>query len=320
MAQNGWKSKAKYAIGSRLDLTRRACYTIRLNTLQGTTVMAARDNIITLDYDPALVEQRAATVATETDEEILIRLKEKFEDLKDLTRAIKQGKLRAAVVSGPPGVGKSHGVEEVLQKDDLFNTIAGRTPKYEIVSGAMSALGLYAKLWRYADRGNVIVFDDCDSVLQDELSLNILKAALDSKKRRYISWNTDSRLLRTEGIPDRFEFSAGCMFITNIKFEHIRSRKLKDHLEAIKSRCFYIDLEMDTKREQLLRIGQIVGEGMLNEYEFEETDQADILDFIHANADSLLELSLRMVLKIADLKKTFPTRWQNRARSLCFRR
>ena len=320
MAQNGWKSKAKYAIGSRLDPTRRACYTIRLNTLQGTTVMAARDNIITLDYDPALVEQRAATVATETDEEILIRLKEKFEDLKDLTRAIKQGKLRAAVVSGPPGVGKSHGVEEVLQKDDLFNTIAGRTPKYEIVSGAMSALGLYAKLWRYADRGNVIVFDDCDSVLQDELSLNILKAALDSKKRRYISWNTDSRLLRTEGIPDRFEFSAGCMFITNIKFEHIRSRKLKDHLEAIKSRCFYIDLEMDTKREQLLRIGQIVGEGMLNEYEFEETDQADILDFIHANADSLLELSLRMVLKIADLKKTFPTRWQNRARSLCFRR
>ena len=282
--------------------------------------MAARDNIITLDYDPALVEQRAATVATETDQEILIRLKEKFEDLKDLTRAIKQGKLRAAVVSGPPGVGKSHGVEEVLQKDDLFNTIAGRTPKYEIVSGAMSALGLYAKLWRYADQGNVIVFDDCDSVLQDELSLNILKAALDSKKRRYISWNTDSRLLRTEGIPDRFEFSAGCMFITNIKFEHIRSRKLKDHLEAIKSRCFYIDLEMDTKREQLLRIGQIVGEGMLNEYEFEETDQADILDFIHANADSLLELSLRMVLKIADLKKTFPTRWQNRARSLCFRR
>ena len=282
--------------------------------------MAAKDNIITLDYDPELVEQRTQQVSTETDEEIMARLKEKFEDLKDLTRAIKQGKLRAAVVSGPPGVGKSHGVEEVLQKDDLFNTIAGRQPKYEIVSGAMSALGLYAKLFRYADRGNVIVFDDCDSVLQDELSLNILKAALDSKKRRYINWNTDSRLLRTEGIPDRFEFSAGCMFITNIKFEHIRSKKLKDHLEAIKSRCFYIDLEMDTKREQLLRIRQIVNEGMLQEYEFEEQEKTEIIDFINRNADSLLELSLRMVLKIADLKRTFPQRWQNKVQSLCFRR
>jgi len=282
--------------------------------------MAAKDNIITLDYDPELVRKREELIREETDEQIIERLRDRFEDLKDLTRAIKQGKLRAAVVSGPPGVGKSHGVEEVLQKDDLFTTLANRPPKYEIVSGAMSALGLYAKLFRYADRGNVIVFDDCDSVLQDELSLNILKAALDSKKRRYINWNTDSRLLRTEGIPDRFEFSAGCMFITNIKFEHIRSKKLKDHLEAIKSRCLYIDLEMDTKREQLLRIRQIVNEGMLQEYMFEESEKAEILDFIYANQDSLLELSLRMVLKIADLKKAFPDSWQRKAKVTCLKR
>lgn len=282
--------------------------------------MRPKDNIITLDYDPGLVAERERIVAEETDEAILRRLQERFQDLRDLTQAIKKGLLRAAVVSGPPGVGKSHGVEAVLQKEDLFTTLAGRPPKYEIVSGAMSALGLYAKLFEYADKGNVLVFDDCDSVLQDELSLNILKAALDSKKRRYINWNTDSRLLRTEGIPDRFEFAAGCIFITNIKFEHIRSKKLKDHLEAIKSRCFYIDLEMDTAREQLLRIQQIVSEGMLQEYQFEESEKAEIVEFIRENQNQLLELSLRMVLKIADLKRAFPDSWQRKAQTTCLKK
>jgi hypothetical protein len=284
--------------------------------------MAAKDNIITLDYDQDSVARRAAMVEQETDEEIMARLKERFEVLKDMTQAIKRGNIRAMVVSGPPGVGKSHGVEEVLQKDGLFDTLGERPAKYEIVSGAMSALGLYAKLFKFSNKGNVVVFDDCDSVLQDELSLNILKAALDSKKRRYISWNTDSRLLRTEGIPDRFEFCAGAIFITNIKFEHIRSKKLKDHLEAIESRCMYIDLEMDTVREKLVRIKQMVGEGMLSSepYEFDQAAQTEVLDFIHTNSERLLELSLRMVLKVADLRKTFPTSWQAKARTTCMKR
>ena len=83
----------------------------------------------------------------------------------------------------------------------------------------MSAIGLYTKLYEYSDKGNVVVFDDCDSVLLDDLALNILKAALDTSKKRRISWNTDSTYLRKEGIPDSFEFNAGAIFITNIKFE-----------------------------------------------------------------------------------------------------
>jgi hypothetical protein len=184
----------------------------------------------------------------------------------------------------------------------------------------MSSLGLYAKLFQFKDRGNVVVFDDCDSVFFDDLSLNILKAALDSSKRRWISWNTDSRLLRTEGIPDRFEFCAGAVFITNIKFEHVRSKKLRDHLDALESRCHYIDLQMDTTREKLLRIRQIVNDGMLQEYEFEQHEKAEIVDFVADNADRIRELSLRMVLKIADLRKSFPDAWQSVARTTCMRR
>jgi hypothetical protein len=274
-----------------------------------------------LEFDQEKIRANEMAVNRETDEEILTRLGERFEILTEMTKAVKSGDVRAMIVSGPPGVGKSFGVEEVLSKDDLFNALGERKPRYEIVKGAMSALGLYAKLYEFSDAKNVIVFDDCDSVLMDELSLNILKGALDSSKKRYIAWNTDSRLLRSEGIPDRFEFKGAAIFITNIKFEHVRSKKLRDHLDALESRCHYIDLQMDTNREKILRIKQVVNEaGMLDHLDFEQIQKDEVVNFIVANQDKLRELSLRMVLKVADLRKSFPNSWTAMAKTTCMRR
>ena len=261
-------------------------------------------------------------VLTETDDEIKARLRERFSILDDMTKAVKKGAVRAMIVSGPPGVGKSFGVEAVLGKHDLMANIAGneKLKKYEVVKGAMSALGLYSKLYQYSDAKNILVFDDCDSVLLDDLSLNIIKAALDSGSKRMIHWNTDSHMLRREGVPDSFEFKGGAIFITNIKFENVRSKKLKDHLEALESRCHYLDLTIDTEREKVLRIKQIVEDGMLDKYEFEPGAQAELLEYIDTNKKKLRELSLRMVLKLADLRKGFPDRWQSVAAMTCMRR
>ncbi len=282
---------------------------------------SSKGEVISFDFDHEAVKAREAEVNKETDEEILARLGERFEILTEMTKAVKSGEVRAMIVSGPPGVGKSFGVEEVLSKDDLFDKLGQRKPRYEIVKGAMSALGLYAKLYEFSDPKSVLVFDDCDSVLLDELSLNILKGALDSSKKRTIAWNTDSRLLRSEGIPDKFEFKGAAIFITNIKFEHVRSKKLKDHLDALESRCHYIDLQMDTNREKILRIKQVVAEcGMLDHYEFEPVVKDEVVNFIVDNQNILRELSLRMVLKVADLRKSFPTSWKAMAKTTCMRR
>jgi hypothetical protein len=204
-------------------------------------------------------------------------------------------------------------VEKVLGKHGLMADIANdeKLKKYEIVKGAMSAIGLYSKLYEFSAEKNILVFDDCDSVLLDDLSLNILKAALDTSKKRTISWNTDSRLLRSEGVPNSFEFKGGAIFITNINFQNIKSKKLQDHLAALESRCHYIDLTIHTEREKMLRIKQIVGDGMLNEYDFSEAQTTAIIEFIDANKKRLRELSLRTVLKTADLMRSFPgDKWQ----------
>ena len=275
-------------------------------------------NAMHLSLEQAAVQKNL----TETDDEIKTRLRERFDILDEMTRAVKKGDVRAMIVTGPPGVGKSFGVETVLAKHDVFATVAQneKLKKYEVVKGAMSAIGLYKKLYEFQDKKCILVFDDCDSVLLDDLSLNILKAALDSGKKRMIHWNTDSRLLRSEGVPNSFEFKGGAIFITNIKFENVKSKKLKDHLEALESRCHYLDLTIDTEREKVLRIKQIVEDGMLNEYEFKPWDVDELLDFIDNNKKKLRELSLRMVLKLADLKKSFPDRWTRVAEVSCMRR
>ena len=261
-------------------------------------------------------------VSKETDAEIIERLRERFEILEDMTRAVKKGDVRAMIVSGPPGVGKSFGVEKVLGKHEMMANIANdsKLKKFEIVKGAMSAIGLYKKLYEYSDRKCVLVFDDCDSVLLDDVALNILKAALDSSKKRTISWNTDARSLSQEGVPNQFEFSGGAIFITNIKFENVRSKKLQDHLAALESRCHYLDLTIDTDREKLLRIKQIVNDGMLDEYEFTEEDKQEVIEFVYANAKRMRELSLRMVLKVADLRKSMPSTWKRVAELSCMKK
>lgn len=271
------------------------------------------------EADYALTK-KSTTVREETDEETIERLRERFQILEDMTRACKKGDVRAMIVTGPPGVGKSFGVEKVLGKHDMIATLSEKAPKYQVVKGAMSAIGLYCKLFNYADKDNVLVFDDCDSILQEDLSLNILKAALDSKKTRRIHWNTDSFKLRNEGVPDSFEFKGSAIFITNIKFENVKSKKMRDHLAAIESRCHYIDLTIDSEREKMLRIKQIVGDGMLKAHMLDDETHERVVDFIDINKKNLRELSLRTVLKVADLAKAFPDNWEAMAENTVLQR
>lgn len=287
------------------------------------TAKSSKGTTNSLEQDTSVLRAKEAELAQVTDDEIMERLRNRFEILEDMTRAVKKGDVRAMIVTGPPGVGKSFGVEKVLSKHDVFADVAQneKLKKYEVVKGAMSAIGLYSKLYEYSDKKSILVFDDCDSVLLDDLSLNILKAALDSSKKRMIHWNTDSRLLRSEGVPNSFEFKGGAIFITNIKFDHVKSKKLKDHLEALESRCHYLDLTIDTEREKILRIRQVVAEcGMLDDYEFSDVDKLMLIDFIDENKKKLRELSLRMVLKLADLKKSMPSNWRAVAEVTCMRR
>jgi hypothetical protein len=223
-------------------------------------------------------------------------------------------------VSGPPGVGKSFGVEQEIDKATMFDKLAGKRLRAEVVKGSATPIGLYQTLYKYSDANCVVVFDDCDSILLDDVALNLLKGALDSGKKRKISWLSESSTLRREGIPDSFEFKGSVIFITNLKFETMKSQKLRDHLDALQSRCHYLDLTLDTMRDKILRIKQIAKDGVLfKDYEFETETQDAIFEFMEKNQNRLREMSLRMALKIADLRKLSEGNWKRLAETTCMK-
>jgi len=259
-------------------------------------------------------------VPVETDEEVMARIGERFDILDQMTKATIAGDVRAMIVVGPPGVGKSYGVEKQLEHSGLFDKLSGRKIKYEVIKGAMTPIGLYCTLYKHSDRNNVLVFDDCDSVFQDDLSLNILKAALDSGKKRRIYWNSDSAMLRREGVPDMFDFKGACIFITNLQFQNLKSKKLQDHLEALQSRCHFLDLTLNTMRDRFLRIKQIYKKGELfADYDFTQEQGDEVIEFMEQNQSKLREMSLRMALKIADLTKVSETNWKALAATTCMK-
>ena len=256
--------------------------------------------------------QPQVVVSNETDEEIDLKLRDRFSVLGDLADAAIDGGIRAMIVSGPAGLGKSFTVEQALASSDAPHCI---------VKGFVRATGLYKKLWQYRHPGNVLVFDDADSIFFDDVSLNLLKAACDSTDTRRVSYLAESQMEDEDGgtIPRSFAFDGTVIFITNFDMDEAidRGHRLEEHFKALISRAHYIDMAMKTRRDYIIRIKQVVGDGMLKVQGFSASEEADVMSFIDRNEATLRELSLRMVIKVAAIRRSNPAKFEKMARVTC---
>lgn len=253
-------------------------------------------------------------VPFETDAQIEAKLTERFDILEMLADACIEGDARAVIVSGPPGLGKSFTIEKKLAKWDP-NEI-----NHTIIKGFVRATGLYKLLYQYRNPGQVIVFDDADSIFFDDVSLNLLKAVCDTTEVRRVSWLSEGILIDEESasrIPTSFEFQGTIIFISNYDFDAMieKGHRIAPHLQALMSRSHYIELAMRTKRDYIIRIKQVVKQGMLKN--LSEDERNDVLDFIDTNADKLRELSLRIAIKLGQLRKQYKTKWMAMAKVTC---
>lgn len=278
------------------------------------------DNKECLEFLSGMPTIEAKHVVEESETEAMDRIANRFAVLDEMSAACIAGNIRAMIVTGPAGIGKSHGVTQQMEKASMFDKISGKRPRFEIVKGAISGIGLFATLYKYSDAKNVLVFDDCD-VWEDQDALNVLKGALDSGKTRRISWNKDSRLLRDEAVPNTFNFNGSIIFITNKTFDSKKASKIQPHLDALQSRCHFLDLTVDSERDKMLRIKQVHRDadgGLFADYDFSQEQTDEIMAFIDANHSKLREVSLRMCLKIADLVK-ISGNWRELAKATCMK-
>jgi hypothetical protein len=261
-----------------------------------------------------IAAKSASAPKPRTDSEILSDLRERFDILSLLTKGAVARNVRAVVVTGAPGVGKTYTVEQILQNGDV---------PHEIVRGSLSAINLYMTAYQYRKPGNVIVLDDADSIFNDEEALNILKALCDTSSTRKVSYMKEANQLREAEIPKSFEFEGAMIFISNLDFQKFvdeGKNKYAQHFEALMSRSLYLDLRLHTRAELGVWVNHIAKAGKIFDRENVPAALApQILHFLDANRETVRELSIRTLMKLCQMAKSQPNSWERMARVLLLR-
>ena len=236
-----------------------------------------------------------------------------YKDLEDRYLAtetyIKQlcsGRLGSLIVNGPPGLGKTYSVESYLAKY--------ARSRVTVFAGHMSILSLYGTLYHYRAKGDVVVLDDIDSVLKEIHGINILKAAMDTKSKRRICWESTTHLLRVMGVPSAFDYEGSIIMISNIRERS--EKKVAAHLQALKDRAFSITVADSTRESQFRQVCfMVLKRGLLKQFALTHEQELEVLSYINANLNNLERVSLRTAVKLAQLIKIDPQGWRGMAGS-----
>ena len=221
---------------------------------------------------------------------MIFTINQKFEYLENLTQMVVNGITPSLILVGEGGIGKSHTVKSVINSLDIPET------NYTFIKGYSTARGLYNTL--YDNNGKIIIFDDCDSVLDDRVAVNILKSALDSYDSREISWL--AKMTKSDEYPNKFEFTGQIIFISNKKKSSID--------EAILSRSLTVDLTM-TSSEKIGRMKHILP-NILPNYQMDVKE--DALNFLDVNKDKC-QLNFRTLIMISKIRLAHPENWRQLA-------
>jgi hypothetical protein len=263
-------------------------------TINGKTVK--RSNLKHLEY----VLKKAGKQSVSEPTQSKFTINQRFGFLSDMIVMLAKGDQPSVVVTGPGGLGKSHTVTTTLRKAGLKDMsilddyeIGAQVPKnaFVVIKGYSTPKGLYRTL--YENRNSIIVFDDCDSVLKDPVSLNILKGALDSYSKRIISWRAD---IKDEDLPTSFEFKGRVVFISNMSSSQLD--------QAIISRSMSVDVTM-TATQKVERMRFLVKEKDFMP-DFDLVSKNDALNLIAKLADGVKELSLRTLIQVTKIRKSNP--------------
>jgi hypothetical protein len=236
------------------------------------------------------------------------------DDAQEFLRDVVAGAHRAAIIYGPPGMGKTHAIVEALnaaglkENDDFVVARSHTTPGM-----------LYVLLYLMRKRGKYVVLDDCDGIIKDETGLNLLKGATDPTFRT-VGWASTKDLrnpLDGRPLPNQFEFNGTVIISTNVRLATGRGR-IANHMDALRSRTAPFSLSLESREDQYAQIFH-----MVLEKDYLATDpetllsseqKAELLKFLLVHLDIPRRLDLRLPQHIARTMRIKPQGWQRQAK------
>lgn len=223
-------------------------------------------------------------------------INQRFGFLEQMVSMVADKTMVSCVITGEGGLGKSYTVLKSLETAGLTNITdladfqvgqkLNLTKCYRIIKGFSTAKGLYRTLFEC--NGMTIVFDDCDSILKDDVARNLLKGALDSFNKRYISWMAD---MRDDDLPKSFEFTGRVIFVSNMPLDKID--------QAIRTRCMVVDLSM-TEGQKLERM-EVIAKSDEFLPEVEDRAKTEALSFLKSQVGKIPNMSLRSLIQVSKI-------------------
>ena len=238
-------------------------------------------------------------------------LDETLKDIYDISSSVAAGMFNSLFISGRAGTGKTYTVLEALKKAGLQDD-----EDFAYVSGSVSTAVMYRKLFQFNSK--VLVFDDADAVFRDESGRNILKAALDTKKVRKISYlkmssklydpkeyeddpEGELNMLESGMYPSYFNFTGRVIFISNLP------KDKADPDGAIRSRSILIDVNPDDAT-LMQRIKTLLP--FLEPIDMSLKDKEEIFEFMKNSKT----VSMRTFIKAAGFKQAGLAQWERMAK------
>jgi hypothetical protein len=253
-------------------------------------------------------EAKVAEVNNKLNDEFPID--QRFQFVSDIVKMVAGRKTPSAIITGDGGLGKTYSVVKALKECGLkdmteflsesdIGAVTMTSQMFTVIKGYSTAKALYRVL--YENRNSTVVFDDCDSVLKDPDALNLLKGALDSFDKRFITWNAE---MRDDQLPRLFQFKGGIIFISNMSPEKLD--------QALKTRSMCMDVSM-TLEQKIQRMRTIMKcdeflPGIPMSY---KEEALEVIDQFKGQAK---EVSLRTLISTTKIRANDSGNWKQLAK------
>jgi len=227
----------------------------------------------------------------------LYSINERFEFVTQMVTMMATSDQPSVIITGDSGIGKSHtviktllscGYIDITEFDDIDIADHISDKVFKKVSGYSTPKGLYQDLYENRNSNCILVFDDTDNILQNDVSINLLKAALDSYSKRIISWKST---IKTD-LPKSFKFEGKVVFISNLSVTKINP--------ALLTRSMTVDLSA-TRYDKIERMRYLINQNNFMEESF-DIHKKDALDLIESLGSTVKDLSLRTLIQVTKIR------------------
>lgn len=289
-------------------------------------ISVEQSDILTEKNGPAKLNEKTEGYSVKQDDSLISStdkeekendINHKFDAFGRFAAGVIKGRMKSLIAYGSGGVGKTYTVTTELEKagkkifDPELYDPGDDGYDYVKITGKMTAAAVYRLM--YEHNGKILVFDDCDSVLQDENAINLFKGGLDTSGDGTIDWGSANKLRDSKGIkiPSKFQFTGRAIFISNLDVgKDDKGRFQNEQLQPIISRGYGINLTMNAE-QTMDRIRHIATskDGKLTNLKFPgipdytHEDMKSVLNYMNKHKDSASDLNVRTVGTLLAIKK-----------------